>query len=106
MISAYTAENASVNYGRNKSVFQSLKADNSGIIKANCMAYIVHNCATHAGDRLNIDIDSVVNKIFSHFSVSAQRTEELKAVFTFVEEDYHAVQRHVPTRWLSLWPAV
>ncbi|XP_041844096.1 uncharacterized protein LOC121641831 [Melanotaenia boesemani] len=106
MISAYTADNASVNYGKNNSVFQKLKADNSGIIKANCMAHIVHNCAKHAGDRLNIDIDLVVNKIFSHFSVSAQRTEALKAVFSFVEEDYHVVLRHVPTRWLSLWPAV
>ncbi|KAL6466103.1 hypothetical protein MHYP_G00262360 [Metynnis hypsauchen] len=83
-----------------------LKADNSGIIKANCMAHIVHNCAKHAGDMLNVDIDFVVNKIFSHFSVSAQRTEELKAVFAFVEEDFHVVRRHVPTRWLSLWPAV
>uniref|UniRef100_A0A3B1JNJ2 DUF4371 domain-containing protein n=1 Tax=Astyanax mexicanus TaxID=7994 RepID=A0A3B1JNJ2_ASTMX len=106
MISAYTADNASVNYGKNNSVFQKLKADNSGIIKANCVAHIVHNCAKHAGDMLNVDIDSVVNKIFSHFSVSAQRTEELKEVFAFVEEDYHVVRRHVPTRWLSLWPAV
>jgi hypothetical protein len=55
---------------------------------------------------LNIDIDSEVNKIFSHFSVSAKRTEEFKAVFAFVEEDDHVVRRHVPTRWLSLWPAV
>ena len=38
--------------------------------------------------------------------MSAQRTEELKAVFVFVEEDYLAAWRNVPTRWLSLWPAV
>ena len=106
MISAYTTDNASVNYGKNYSVFQELKADNSGIIKANCMAHIVHNYAANAGDMLNIDIDSVVNQIFSHFSVCAKRTEEFKAFFAFVEEDYHVVRRHVPTRWLSLWPAV
>ncbi|KAJ8416211.1 hypothetical protein AAFF_G00382330 [Aldrovandia affinis] len=70
------------------------------------MAHIVHNSAKHAGDRLNIDIESVVNKIFSHFSSSAKRTEALKAVFAFVEEQYQVVRRHVPTRWLSLWPAV
>ena len=34
MISVYTADNASVNYGKNNSVFQKLKEDNSGIIKA------------------------------------------------------------------------
>lgn len=106
MISAYTGDNASVNYGKYNSVFQKLKEGNSGIIKANCIAHIVHNCAKHAGDRLNIDIDSVVYKIFSHFSVSAHRTEALKAVFAFVEEEYHSVQRHVLTRRLSLWPAV
>ncbi|CAK6977189.1 hypothetical protein AMEX_G21453 [Scomber scombrus] len=38
--SAYTADNASVNYGENNSVFQKLKADNSDIIKANCMAFL------------------------------------------------------------------
>lgn len=76
------------------------------IVKANCMAHIVHNTAKHAGDRLDIDIETVVNKIFSHFSSSAKRTEELKAVFSFLEEDYLTVRRHVPTRWLSLWPAV
>lgn len=102
-ISAYTGDNASVNYGKYHSVFQKLKEGNSGIIKANCIAHIVRNCAKHAGD---IDIDSVVYKIFSHFSVSAHRTEALKAVFAFVEEEYHSVRRHVPTRWLSLWPAV
>ncbi|KAL6490146.1 hypothetical protein MHYP_G00004910 [Metynnis hypsauchen] len=78
MISAHTAYNANVNYGKNNSVFQKLKADNSGIIKANCMAHICLHSAP----------------------------EELKAVFAFVEEDYHVVRRHVPTRWLSLWPAV
>ena len=62
MISAYTADNASVNCGKNNSVFQKLKADNSGIIKANCMAHVVHNCAKHAGDRLDIDIESIVKK--------------------------------------------
>ncbi|KAL6490069.1 hypothetical protein MHYP_G00004140 [Metynnis hypsauchen] len=63
MISAYTADNANVNYGKNNSVFQKLKCLHSA-------------------------------------------PEELKAVFAFVEEDYHVVRRHVPTRWLSLWPAV
>lgn len=85
-------------------MYQKLKADNSVIVKANCMAHVVQNCAKNAGDRLNID--SVVNKIFSHFSVFAHRIEALKSVFAFVEEEYHAVRRHVPTRWLSLWPAV
>ncbi|CAM4600073.1 unnamed protein product [Leuciscus chuanchicus] len=106
MISAYTADNASVNYGKFKSVYQKLKADNAGITKANCMAHVVHNCAKYAGDKLDIDIECTTNKIYSHFSSSAKRTEELKSLFEFVDQDYHAVLRHVPTRWLSIWPAV
>lgn len=106
MISAYTADNASVNYGKFKSVYQKLKADNAAIIKANCMAHVVHNCAKYAGDKLDIDIECTTNKIYSHFSSSAKRTEELKSLFEFVDQDYHAVLRHVPTRWLSIWPAV
>lgn len=98
MISAYTADNVSVNYGKHNSVFQKLKAENSGIIMANCVKY--------AGDRLEIDVETTVKKIFSHFSSSSKRTEELKAVFSFVEEDFQAFLRHVPTRWLSIWPVV
>ncbi|RXN24084.1 zinc finger protein 862-like [Labeo rohita] len=85
MISAYSADNASLNYGRYNSVFQKLKENNGCILKANCVAHIVHNSAKHAGDRLNIDIENVVNKTFSHFSSSAKRIEELKSIHTFVE---------------------
>uniref|UniRef100_A0A9J7YS77 Uncharacterized protein n=1 Tax=Cyprinus carpio carpio TaxID=630221 RepID=A0A9J7YS77_CYPCA len=106
MISAYTADNASGNYGKFKSFYEKLKADNAGIIKANCMAHVMHNCVKYAGDKLDIDIECTTNKIYSHFSSSAKRTEELKSLFEFVAQDYHAVLRHVPTRWLSIWPAV
>ncbi|KAK7879558.1 hypothetical protein WMY93_033730 [Mugilogobius chulae] len=105
-ISSYTADNASVNYGKFNSVYQKLKIDNPGILKANCVAHIVHNCAKHASDSLDIDIECIVNKVFSHFSSSAKRTEQLKQMFEFVEEDYLSMVKHVPTRWLSIWPAV
>ena len=105
-ISAYSADNASLNYGRYNSVFQKLKENNNYILKANCVAHIVHNSAKYAGDRLNIDIENVVNKTFSHFSSSAKRIEELKSIYAFVEMEYQSLLRHVPTRWLSLWPAV
>ncbi|KAJ7991172.1 hypothetical protein DPEC_G00294490 [Dallia pectoralis] len=64
--------------------------------------------AKHGGDRLNIDIENVVNKTFGHFSSSAERIEfeELKSIHTFVEIEYQSLLRHVPTRWQSLWPAV
>lgn len=65
MISAYTIDNTSVNYGKYKSVYQKMKTNNAGIIKANCIAHVVHNCAKYAGDQLDIDIESTTNKIYS-----------------------------------------
>ncbi len=49
MVSEHTAGNATVNYGKNNSVFPKLKAENPFTIKANCMARILHKCAKHAG---------------------------------------------------------
>lgn len=43
-ISAYSADNASVNYGAHNSVFQKLKEENNHIFKANCYCHVVNNC--------------------------------------------------------------
>lgn len=42
-VSAYSADNATVNYGRKNSVFTSLQSVNKHVIKANCNAHIVYN---------------------------------------------------------------
>lgn len=49
------------------------------------MAHIGHD---------SLDIESIANKIFCHFLGSSKDTEELKAVFSFVKEDYQVVWRH------------
>ena len=78
MISAYSADNASVNYGRYNSVFQKLKENNNYILKANCVAHIVHNNAKHAGDRLNIDIENVSITNSNIFSNSDELRHSLR----------------------------
>lgn len=40
-ICAYSADNASVNYGFHNSVFQKLKGENSKIFKANCFCHVI-----------------------------------------------------------------
>ena len=42
-ISAYGADNASVNYGWHNSVFQKLRAANPRIVKGNCECHILNN---------------------------------------------------------------
>lgn len=48
------------------------------IVKGNCHAHLVHNCVKHGIGLLTYDIENVILKIYSHFSVSACRREELK----------------------------
>ena len=45
-------------------------------------------------------------KVFAEFSNAAVRRENLQECFNFHQAEYHAVLRHVPTRWLSLFKAV
>jgi hypothetical protein len=76
-ISSYSADNASVNFGKHNSVFQKLQQLNPSIQRANCPAHILHNCAKQAADKLDVNMESLV-KIFNHFSSSAKRITELK----------------------------
>ncbi|XP_078512407.1 uncharacterized protein LOC144772105 [Lissotriton helveticus] len=105
-VAAYCGDNASVNYGRHHSVFQLLKGANGDILPANCSAHILHNCAKHAINGLLMDVESFVLKVYSHFSSSAKRTAELKEFFAFVDLEWQPLCRHVPTRWLTLFPAI
>jgi hAT family C-terminal dimerisation region len=106
-VTAYGADNASVNYGVNNSVYQKLvEQENENIIAAHCNDHILHNCAKNALKVLSFDIENLVLKVFAEFSNSAKKREELKECFAFCESEFHEVVRHVPTRWLSLFKAV
>ena len=47
-MSAYAADNASVNYGKHNSVHQKLKLSQKDVLPANCLAYILHNATRYA----------------------------------------------------------
>lgn len=66
----------------------------------------MHNTVKHALDKLSIDVENVVLKIYSFFSSSAKRRESLKEFCEFCDVEFKEMLRHVTTRWLSLNPAV
>ncbi|GFV25512.1 uncharacterized protein TNCV_1147821 [Trichonephila clavipes] len=105
-VTAYGADNASVNFGVNNSVFQKLKSEENDIIVAHCNDHIFHNCAKNALKVMPVDVENIVMKVFAEFSCSSKKREDLKECFDFFESEYREVIRHVPTRWLSLFKAL
>ena len=105
-VSAFSADNANVNYGIHNSVFTKLKQSNSQILRGNCHAHIVHNTVKHALEELSVDVENIVLKVYGHFSISAKRRENLKDFCEFCDIEFHDILRHVVTRWLSLNPAI
>lgn len=63
-VTAFSADNANVNYGQHNSVFVKLRQLNPHLIKANCNCHVLHNSAKQACKALSIDIETLANKIF------------------------------------------
>lgn len=76
------------------------------LIGVGCPAHVLNNCLQHGMDALDIDIQSIVLKIYNYFSIYTVRTESLKDFCNFVEIEYKQMLYHCETRWLSIFPAV
>lgn len=73
-ISAYSVDNASVNYGRHNSVYQKLADVNKRIIKANCKCHMLNNCIKNANKVLLFDVECLVIEVYNEFSSSAKKS--------------------------------
>ncbi|CAF4456851.1 unnamed protein product [Rotaria sp. Silwood2] len=100
------ADNANVNFGEHHSVFKLFKDLCPCLVKGNCFAHVLHNGVKHAHDDLLIDVESILCKIYSFFSNSAKRVEELKSYYDFVQVEYRVLLEHITIRWLSLLPSI
>ncbi|CAG5082887.1 Protein of unknown function [Cotesia congregata] len=116
LVSAYSADNANVNYGVRNSVYQKLLEASPGIVKANCCCHVIHNAGRNACKVLSYDVEMLVLKIYAEFACSAKKVDHLKTFFEEFDLEYRKIIRHVSTRWLSLfkcidrlilyWPAI
>lgn len=105
-VSAFCADNTNANFGKHKSAYTLLHNENNKLIKSGCLAHVVNNAFKHGLQKLDFDVETVVLKIYGHFSSSASRRENLKSFFDFARVDWEELVKHVPTRWLSLGPAI
>ena len=68
-VSAYGADNASVNYGISNSVYTKLQSEeNNDIITGHCNDHILHNCAKYALRVMSFDVENVVMKVYAEYS--------------------------------------
>ena len=92
LVSAYSADNASVNYGKHVSVYQKLALSQRHLIQANCKCHILNNCVKYGLKAVSFDVESFVIKVYNSFSSSA------KDFFEFLQMEYVELLRHVTTR--------
>ena len=67
---------------------------------------MLNNCVHHAIETLDVDIESIIFKIYQYFHIYTVRTEELKGYCEFVDIEYKVLLSHSKTRWLSLFPGI
>ena len=101
---SYSADNASVNYGKHSSVYQKLKLDNSYIVQANCYCHVLNNYVKYALKAFIFDVESFVIKTYTRnsFASSAKKSEVFRDFCNFLDMEYRELLRHVSARWLSL----
>lgn len=109
---AFGGDNCPTNFGGinragHNNVFHLMKQETErDLVGVGCPAHLLHNTARHGFDRMDMDIEALVLKIYGHFSIYTIRTEELKKFCSFVDTEYKKVLKHSKTRWLSLMPTV
>lgn len=106
-VTSFCADNANVNFGKHQSVMVELKKINKFIVPIGCNCHILSNALKKGVSQIQkFEIDVIVIKIFNEFSSSTKCTTELKEIFEWVGCEWSEMLRHIPTRWLSLYPAV
>ncbi|XP_032854311.1 uncharacterized protein LOC116963019 [Tyto alba] len=75
-------------------------------IATDCPAHLLSNCIQHGADSLEVDLQSLVWKIYTYISVYTVCTEPLKDFLEFAKREYQRLLHHARVPWLLLLPAI
>jgi hypothetical protein len=97
-IIAFYGDNFNTNFGGaarrgTNNVFAKLKTSNlkMNIQGKRCAVPILHNVLHTSADKLAIDVEDIVNKIFQYFHIYTIRVEEWKEFCDFVDVEYEQI---------------
>ncbi len=109
---AFCGDNCNTNFGdamrrRKENVFAKMKIIiHADVQDVGCPVHIMHDCIQTAAGTLDYDIEVIVFKIYSYFSIYTVQNEKLKEFCDFVDTEHEVLLSHSKTRWLSLFPYV
>ncbi len=111
----FSSDNCNVMIGKNNSVLSRVKSQAPYIYSVGCPSHLVNICAKTAAKELSMSPEELLIDIYYYFEKSSKRREDLKQFQDFCNVAQQRVQKHCPTRWLSLgkgldhmlnqWPA-
>lgn len=102
----FAADGASTMMGRHHSVNTLLKKDVPNIFVMKCLCHSLALCTSYACAKLPNEIENLVRKIYSYFSYSYKRQDQLKQFQEFVNSKIHKLLQPSQTRWLSVSSAI
>ncbi|KAL8620937.1 hypothetical protein ACOMHN_044084 [Nucella lapillus] len=104
---ALMCDNANVMTSRNKGVISYVLRKNSEVHLAGCVCHLLH-ISLKKGMKASskFDIDDILRQLHWYITKSTNRHQRLKAHQEACGVPAHAIVAHVPTRWLTMGPAL
>ena len=99
-------DNTSVNIGVRHSLEIRVLEQNSSVYFSGCPCHIIHNAVRKASDvfcsSCGFDVEEFCLDIYYWFDKSTKRKNSLLSYYTYCDQEYRNIIKHVTTRWLSL----
>lgn len=102
----FAADNCATMMGHLNGVQSLLRKRIPNLVVIGCVSHSFNLCASNACLKLPRRVEDLVRDIYSHFSFSSRRMNNLKEFQVFCDLKPHKILRPSATRWLSLQQVV